>query len=286
MLISNTSDRLQYLMNVRNLKQIDILNKCLPICEKYNVKMGRNHISQYVSGKVKPNQEKLSILAIALDVNEAWLMGYDVPMNNETSNISITKHKSFVEVIGSRISYIRHKRGMTVEELANKVGITPLQLEDMENGVNREFNSDLMKRFCEVLNVQNSYFIYMLEPVDNLGDNIKTLREINELTESEVASELSISVDQLKRYESGTENIPYDTLDKLADFFNVDVTMLLGMNFKSRANEPRFITSLRILERTKQWNEIVGLSTFSDEEMQELMNYAKFIISKRKNEQK
>ena len=282
MLISNTSDRLQYLMNVRNLKQIDILNKCLPICEKYNVKMGRNHISQYVSGKVKPNQEKLSILAIALDVNEAWLMGYDVPMNNETSSISVTKNTPFVEVIGSRISYIRHKRGMTIEELANKVGITPLQLEDMENGVNREFNSDLMKRFCEVLNVQNSYFIDMLEPVDNLGDNIKTLREINELTESEVASELSISVDQLKRYESGIENIPYDTLDKLADLFNIDVTMLLGMNFKSRANEPRFKTSLRILERTKQWNEIVGESTFSDEEMQELMNYAKFIISKRK----
>lgn len=126
----------------------------------------------------------------------------------------------------------------------------------------------------------------MLEPVDNLGDNIKTLREINELTESEVASELSISVDQLKRYENGIENIPYDTLDKLADFFNIDVTMLLGMNFKSRANEPRFKTSLRILERTKQWNEIVGESTFSNEEMQELMNYAKFIISKRENNEK
>ena len=285
MLISNTSERLNYLMKTLNLKQIDILNKCLPICDKYNVKMGRNHISQYVSGKVKPNQEKLSILARALNVNEAWLMGYDVPMNlnaEEANGLAKSKDTSFVEIIGNRISYIRHKRGMTIEELANKVGITPLQLEDMENGVNREFNSELMKRFCNVLNVQNSYFIDMLEPVDNLGDNIRALREINELPESEVADELHISIDKLRNYENGIENIPYDLLDKLANLFNIDVTMILGMNFKARANEPRFKTSLRILERTKQWNEIVGDSTFTDEEMQELMNYAKFIISKRK----
>lgn len=89
MLISNTSERLNYLMKSYNLKQIDILNRCLPLCEKYNVKLGRNHISQYVSGKVKPNQEKLSILALALNVDEAWLMGYDVPIKNESYNNEI-----------------------------------------------------------------------------------------------------------------------------------------------------------------------------------------------------
>lgn len=86
---SNTSERLKYLMDTFNLKQIDILNKCSPICERYGVKMGRNDISQYVSGKVTPKQDKLSILACALNVNEAWLMGYDVPMaRSETYNNS------------------------------------------------------------------------------------------------------------------------------------------------------------------------------------------------------
>lgn len=272
---TNIGERIRIKREEKKMSQTELANR-----------MGyksRTTIAKIESGINDVSQSNVVKFAEVLNTTIAYLMGWDEYNSN---NLSINKNISFVEIIGDRITYIRHKRGMTVEELANKVGITPLQLEDMENGVNREFNSDLMKRFCEVLNVQNSYFIYMLEPVDNLGDNIKTLREINELTESEVASELSISVDQLKRYESGTENIPYDTLDKLADFFNVDVTMLLGMNFKSRANEPRFITSLRILERTKQWNEIVGLSTFSNEEMQELMNYAKFIISKRKNEQK
>lgn len=77
---SNTSKRLSYLMKKYDLKQVDILNKCEPFCKEYNVKLGRNDLSQYVSGKVEPGQNKLSILGMALNVSEAWLMGYDVPM--------------------------------------------------------------------------------------------------------------------------------------------------------------------------------------------------------------
>ena len=89
---NNTSERLKFLMEERGLKQIDILNKCVPICEKFGVKMGRNDISQYVSGKVKPKQNKLTILAIALGVSEAWLMGYDVPMIDDNNNSHNVDH--------------------------------------------------------------------------------------------------------------------------------------------------------------------------------------------------
>lgn len=74
-----TADRLKQVMSERNLKQIDILNMAKPYCEKYNTRLGRNDLSQYVSGKVEPGQHKLYILGKALNVNEAWLMGYDVP---------------------------------------------------------------------------------------------------------------------------------------------------------------------------------------------------------------
>lgn len=74
----STSDRLKQIMSERNLKQVDILNLSSPYCTKYNVKMNKSDISQYVSGKVEPSQEKLVILGMALDVSEAWLMGLDV----------------------------------------------------------------------------------------------------------------------------------------------------------------------------------------------------------------
>lgn len=73
-----TSQRLKQIMSERNLRQVDILRAAEPYCKKYNTKLGKNDLSQYVSGKVEPGQDKLTILGLALGVSEAWLMGYDV----------------------------------------------------------------------------------------------------------------------------------------------------------------------------------------------------------------
>ena len=77
---STTANRLRYLMTTRNLKQIDILRAAEPYAAQFNVKMNRSDISQYVSGKVEPGQDKLTILGLALGVDPVWLMGIDVPM--------------------------------------------------------------------------------------------------------------------------------------------------------------------------------------------------------------
>jgi transcriptional regulator with XRE-family HTH domain len=79
MKITNISERLKKLMLDRNLRQIDILNAAKPFCDRYGIRLGKNDLSQYISGKVEPGQEKLTILGLALDVSEMWLMGYDVP---------------------------------------------------------------------------------------------------------------------------------------------------------------------------------------------------------------
>lgn len=86
--ITDTKTRLQQIMNLRGLKQVDIQRKCEPYCEKFGVKMNKSDLSQYVSGKVEPSQYKLMILGMALNVSEAWLMGFDVPMERQINNIS------------------------------------------------------------------------------------------------------------------------------------------------------------------------------------------------------
>lgn len=93
----NTSIRLKKIMNDRNLKQVDILEMSKPYCMKYDVKMNKSDISQYVSGKVEPNQEKLFILAKTLNVNEAWLMGFDVPMKKEMSSAEAESDVELIE---------------------------------------------------------------------------------------------------------------------------------------------------------------------------------------------
>ena len=76
----STSERLKFLIKQRKLKQVDILELAKPYCKKHDIKLHKNDLSQYVNGKVEPGQDKLFILASALNVSEAWLLGYDVPM--------------------------------------------------------------------------------------------------------------------------------------------------------------------------------------------------------------
>lgn len=81
----STSQRLKQIMAARNMRQVDILKAAEPFCSKYGVKLGKNDLSQYVSGKVEPRQDKLTILGLALGVSEAWLMGYDVSMERNVT---------------------------------------------------------------------------------------------------------------------------------------------------------------------------------------------------------
>ena len=96
-----TAQRLEQVMKSRNMRQVDILNAAEPYCKKYGIKLGKNDMSQYVSGKVEPGQDKLTILGLALNVSEAWLMGYDVPMERKTAPIPMEedeRSKEFVEL--------------------------------------------------------------------------------------------------------------------------------------------------------------------------------------------
>ena len=55
------------------------------LAEKFNIKLGKSHMSQYVSGKTVPRADIAHFLAAYLRVNEDWLMGKDVPMEEHAA---------------------------------------------------------------------------------------------------------------------------------------------------------------------------------------------------------
>ena len=61
-------------MQIRNMRQVDL-----------SIKTGipKSAISQYCSGSFSPKQKRLFLIAQALNVDEAWLMGLDVPMERQ-----------------------------------------------------------------------------------------------------------------------------------------------------------------------------------------------------------
>lgn len=80
-----TAERLQEIMELRNLKQADVVRLCQPYAQRLGIKFQKSALSQYLSGRNEPNQYKLTVLALALNVNEGWLMGYDVPMERKNT---------------------------------------------------------------------------------------------------------------------------------------------------------------------------------------------------------
>lgn len=89
--MENTSQRLNQIMRERNLRQVDVLNLCKPYCKKYGVKMNKSDLSQYLAGKFLPKQDKLTVLAMGLNVSETWLMGYDVGSQRDPGKTGVSE---------------------------------------------------------------------------------------------------------------------------------------------------------------------------------------------------
>jgi len=70
------AERLQYALDIRNMKQADLANI---------THIGKSSISTYLTGEYEPKQKNIYKIANALNVSEAWLMGYDVPIAKETA---------------------------------------------------------------------------------------------------------------------------------------------------------------------------------------------------------
>ena len=89
-----TKDRLYEALVARNMKAID-LSKATGL--------SRGAISQWLSGKANPKQDKIYIMSKALNVSAAWLMGKDVPMNESitSNNISIGTNNGAVSGSGN-----------------------------------------------------------------------------------------------------------------------------------------------------------------------------------------
>ena len=69
--VSTISERLQIAMDKRKIKQIDLARVA-------DVNQGA--LSRYLKGSYEPKSATIYKLALALDVSDMWLEGYDVPM--------------------------------------------------------------------------------------------------------------------------------------------------------------------------------------------------------------
>ena len=69
------AQRLKASMEKQHMKQIDLVRAA----ETCGIKLGKSHVSQYVSGKTLPRADVLHFLADALHTDPDWLSGMNGP---------------------------------------------------------------------------------------------------------------------------------------------------------------------------------------------------------------
>ena len=130
-----------------------------------------------------------------------------------------------------------------------------------------------------------------------IGLRIKQRRESLGMTQLELAEKLGYkSKSTINKIEKGINEISQSKVLGFADALRTTPSYILGYDEADNPSTDEFVdyrfpdgtsftiitNNKNILSNVKGWKEKVNEFTFNDEEMNELMNYAKFIISKRK----
>ena len=72
--VESCGQRLAKALEIKKMKQTDLCKLA---------KVPKSSLSLYLSGAYEPKQDRIYDMARVLDVSEAWLMGYDVPMERQ-----------------------------------------------------------------------------------------------------------------------------------------------------------------------------------------------------------
>lgn len=93
-----------------------------------------------------------------------------------------------------------------------------------------------------------------------MENKLEELREINELTKTELANKLGVSDSIYARWENGKDIIPTRRIYQIANIYKINIDYLLGLsNYKINLNSSNIINvdtvSKRIREIRKDFNE-------------------------------
>lgn len=94
-------------MSIKNINQVDL-------CQRTGIP--KSSMSMYLSGERSPRQNRLSQIAEKFNISEAWLMGYDVPMERTDSlsdeSLSHKDKRDILDIISSTKAELLSQEGL------------------------------------------------------------------------------------------------------------------------------------------------------------------------------
>lgn len=91
--------------------------------------------------------------------------------------------------------------------------------------------------------------IFEVIKMSNFSENLRYLRKRADMTQPELAQKLGISRSTICMYELGSREPNFETLEAIADIFNVDMNYLTGNETKNESPLPAIGTELSNAKR-------------------------------------
>lgn len=112
-------ERLREALDIKNMTQQELSDK---------TGIPKASISQYLSGYAKPKSDRIYAISSALGINEAWLLGFDVPINESYTQIG---NKA---IMAKNIQYYMDIHNKTRNEMCDALGVKYTTFTDWVKG--------------------------------------------------------------------------------------------------------------------------------------------------------
>jgi len=250
-------------------QRIKLLRSESKISQEYLAKsigVSRSTVAMYESDKRIPEDNIKEAIADFFNVDMNYLYGKTEIKNRYYAEINNVE--SFSKIVGKRIQAARREAELSRFQLAVKVGLSEQTIEDMENGMDRYFDRNLMVAFAHALNVETSYFINDKLIVDDIGQNIKCLRMMSGLTVKEISERTGTPEQRIIDIENGAYP-SFSEIELISKFYKIPEQWVINYDFCQVCNDNRVRLAFQILGKTQE---------ISEEQMKLILSYVHFVL--------
>lgn len=175
-------------------------------------------------------------------------------------------------MLGEHLKKMRVERGMSPEELSDRLDIPVECLQEIEEG-KRRLSPTTIQEVAKIFGVPEETLLAMEQPrrsasleippevtPEGIGRKIRELREARGLTLSEMARKTGLSLAHLSEVERGLSSASLKTLDKIAEVLEISPAVLLGRDECEPLGERLRRLRRRVGLTQKELAAIVGVS--------------------------
>lgn len=153
------------------------------------------------------------------------------------------------QIVGSRIETRRKELGLTLDDIAQEIGVARSTVQRYEKGTIEKIKLPVIEAIARILSVDPAWLCGKTDemntkPLQKLCENLKNARKQKGLTQSQMADLIGVQRSVISRYESGLIEPSVTQIERMADALGVSLENLLGLS--------------QFDEKFSQWNDRVN----------------------------